>query len=124
MSSGIPINPSFEAKEVLLARITFPEQEEKLRPILVISKFSSRAFIPSSSILVCLAITSNRNTDPFMIPISNTDMEVKPLPIPSHVVCNHFFTILKTDVIKRIGKVKPDFYDKVTQFVRSNVLDI
>lgn len=124
MSSGIPIDPLFVPREILLAKIIFPDQSEKRRPILVISKFSDKALMPSSRILVCLAITSNPNSDKFMIPISNDSMEERQFPKPSKVVCDNFFTILKSDVIKRIGKVTPEFYNKICNLIKSDVLDI
>lgn len=124
MSSGILIDPLFVPREILLAKIIFSDQSEKRRPILVISKFSDKALMPSSRILVCLAITSNPNSDKFMISISNDDMEEKQFPKPSKVVCDNFFTILKSDVIKRIGKVTPEFYNKICSVIKSDILDI
>jgi mRNA-degrading endonuclease toxin of MazEF toxin-antitoxin module len=124
MSSGTRIEPRFEPREVLLANITFPNQEIKPRPILVISKFSSVSLIPSSTILVCLAITSNTDNDPYMIEIKNSDMEERSFPKQSKVVCNNIFTILKSDVTKRIGKVTPNFYNQITGLLRATVLEI
>lgn len=124
MSSGTNTRPRFEPREILLANITFPNQEVKTRPVLVISKFSSVMFTPQSPILIGLAITSNTNSDPFMIEIKNEDMEQKPLEKPSKVVCNNIFTILKTDIIKKIGKVTPTFYTTVTTMLKNKVLEI
>jgi len=124
MSSGTTTRPRFEAREVLLAKIAFPNGEIKQRPILVISKFSSVIFNPPSSILICLAITSNTNSDPHMIQIRNADMEENTFPRSSQVVCDNIFTILKTDVVKRIGKVKPNFYETVIGMLKTKILDI
>lgn len=94
ISSGIPIDPNYVPREVLLARITFPGQPEKKRPILVVSKFSNRSFIPSSSTLVCLPITSNQNLDNYMIKINNKDLEENTFPKASQVIYNQVFTYL------------------------------
>ena len=124
MSSGTRTSIRFEPREVLLAKITFPGKPEKIRPILVISKFSSVVFNPPSQILTCLAITSNTDSDPYMIQIKNSDMEENTFPRPSKVICDNIFTILKTDVTKRIGKVTPLFYDTVTSVLKAKILEI
>ena len=124
MSSGQTTNIKFESREILLAQITFPGKETKTRPILVISKFSSISLQPVSEILICLAVTSIDTTNPHMIKIKNSDLEENTFPKPSQVVCNNMFTILKTDVIKRIGKIKPEFYKQVTDLIKKNILEI
>ncbi len=124
MSSGTPIDPNYVPREVVLAKIIFENQEEKPRPVLIISKFSNRAFIPPSRTLICLPITSNQNSDKFMIKITDEDMEEKKFPKPSQVICDQIFTIFKNDVIKRIGKVTPSFYSKIIGFVKTDIIDI
>lgn len=116
--------PRFEPREVLLAKITFPNKEEKIRPILVISKFSSVIYSPTSLIVVCVSITSNLSNDPFMVEIKNSDMEENIFPKPSQVVCDNFFTVLKTDVKKKIGKVTPTFYARITDILKNSILEI
>lgn len=73
---------------------------------------------------MCLAITSNTSSDPYMIQIRNADMEENTFPKPSQVVCDNIFTILKTDVVKRIGKVKPQFYETITGMLKTKILEI
>mgnify|MGYP000361916755 CR=1 FL=1 len=124
MSSGTTTNIQYEAREILLANITFPNQVPKNRPIIVISKFSSIMFQPPSDILICLAVTSSITTNPYMIQIKNSDLEENRFPKPSQVVCDNIFTIMKSDVIKKIGKVTPEFYKHVTDLIKKNILEI
>lgn len=124
MISGIPTEPNYIPREIVLAKITFEHQEEKQRPVLIISKFSNRAFTPSSKTLICLPITSNLNSDKFMIKINNEDMEENRFLKPSQIICDQIFTIFKTDVLKRIGKVTPTFYGKITTFMKTEIIEI
>lgn len=80
MSFGTNTEPYFTPREILLAKINFPGQTEKQRPILVISKFSDKAFEPPSNILICLPITSSPQKYNFKIRIEDQHMESQPLP--------------------------------------------
>ena len=59
-----------------------------------------------------------------MIKMKNSDLEENAFPKPSQVVCNNIFTILKLDVVKRIGKIKSEFYDQITDLIKSNILEM
>ena len=122
MSSGTHTSITYDPGEILLAKITFPDESPKHRPILVISKFSSTMFQPSSFTLICLAISSVDTDGPFKIKIKSNDLEGQPLPKSSQVVCDNIFTIMKSDVIKHIGKVNPVFYEKVMGLLKTKVL--
>ena len=122
MTTGITINAHFEPREILLAGITFPGTSvTKLRPILVISKFSS-VTRGQSQHFICLPITSNDSKDQFMLKIKDEDVKGKPLKKPSQVICNYIFTILKGDVRKKIGAVTPDFYQRIMRIVNQQIL--
>lgn len=117
MSSGI----LFEPQEVILTSITFPDQQIKRRPVLVISKFSRNA---SEDIFVCLPITSVLSNDPFSIKIEDSDTQDGFFYKPSQVLCQYYFTQLKSEVIRRIGKVTPQFYQKIKLKIRQDILDV
>ncbi len=51
-------------------------------------------------------------------------MEENLFPKPSQIVCTNFFTIAKTDVIKKIGKIKINFYKEIIKKIKDDVLDI
>ncbi|MGI0056971.1 MAG: type II toxin-antitoxin system PemK/MazF family toxin, partial [Nitrosarchaeum sp.] len=114
MSFGTRIEPRYEPREILLAIVKFHDQEEpEIRPVLVLSKFS---LTPANEIFICLAISSSlEQNNPFRIDIMGNDTEEGSFPKPSQVVCDNFFTIPKTDVQKRIGKVTIQFYSKITR---------
>ena len=118
MSSGTP----FEPQEIAITRITFPDQNtEKKRPVLIISKFSKKS---TEDIFVCLPITSSLSDDPFGIRINAADMQNGILPLPSQVLCQYYFTKLKIDKEKRVGKVTPQFYQKLKTKIHSDILDV
>ncbi|MFZ0183278.1 MAG: type II toxin-antitoxin system PemK/MazF family toxin [Nitrosotalea sp.] len=118
MMSGI----RFEAGEILLVTIQFAGQEvSKTRPSLVISKFSMN---PAHDVFIALAITSNPQNDPYMIKIMDSDILQGSLVAPSQVICNHIFTLQKNDVTKSIGKVRPEFFQKIKQILKTDILEI
>ena len=123
MSSGTASSIRFEPKEILLAEITFPDTNElKLRPVLVISNFSSIQFMPETDHFICVPITSNTDTSPNMIKIGNSDIEAGGLEKPSQVICNYIFTIAKSDVKRKKGAVTPSFYQRIASTVKQNIL--
>lgn len=117
MSSGT----LFEPQEIVLTGITFPNQQIKRRPVLVISKFSKNA---SEDLFVCLPITSSLSPDPFAIKICNSDVQEGFFPKPSQVLCQYYFTELKNRGDRRIGKITPQFYQKIKTKIRTEVLDV
>jgi len=92
MSSGIRTDIQFEPGEVLQAEITFPHQEAKRRPVLVISKHSSIKYDPPSTVFICVPITSVESKDQFTFKVRWTDI-VPTLPKQSYVLSNYVFTV-------------------------------
>lgn len=117
MSSGT----LFEPQEIILTDISFPNQNFKKRPVLVISKFSKNT---SEDIFICLPITSSLSDDPYAIKINNSDIQEGYFPKPSQVLCQYYFTELKSDIDRKIGKITPQFYQNVKTKIRNGVLDI
>ncbi len=117
MSSGT----LFEPQEIILTEIVFPNQQLKKRPVLVISEFSKNT---SENIFVCLPITSSLYDDPFAIKINNSDTQEGFFPKPSQVLCQYYFTELKSDIDRKIGKITPQFYQKVKTKIRTEILDV
>ena len=111
----------FEPQEIILTNISFPNQKFKKRPVLVISKFSKNT---SEDIFVCLPITSYLQDDPFAIKINSSDTQEGSFPKPSQVLCQYYFTELKSDTYKKIGKVTPQFYQKIKIKIRTGILDV
>lgn len=123
MSSGTRIEPQFESREILLANVKFYNQDEiKIRPVIVISKFSTNR---SHDHFICVAVSSQlQQNDPFRIDILDQSTEEGHFPKPSQVVCDNIFTIDKKDVIKRIGMVTIPFYGVITKTLKDKIIQI
>ena len=87
----------------------------------MISKFSKNA---SESIFVCLPITSPLCDDPFAIKINDSDTQEGFFPKPSRVLCQYYFTELKSDMDRKIGKITLQFYQKVKAKIRTEILNV
>ncbi len=117
MSSGT----LYEPREIILSEVSFPNQQLKKRPVLVISKFSRNTY---GDIFVCLPITSCLSDDPFAIKINDSDIQEGSLHKPSQVLCQYYFTELKSNGNRKIGKITPDFYHAVKTKIHSEILDV
>ena len=117
MNSGM----IFEPQEILLTRVKFPDQTPTKRPVLIISKFSKHS---SADTFICLPITSSLSKDQFALDIHSSDIQDGYLYKPSRVLCEYYFTQLKIHGIMRIGKITPQFYQKIKQKIRHDVLDV
>ena len=111
----------FEPQEIILTEISFPDQQPKKRPVLIISKFSKN---DSENIFVCLPITSCLSDEAFAIEIMDSDMQVGHLLKRSQVLCQYYFTDSKSNVSKKIGKITPQFYQTIKTKIREDVLDV
>ncbi len=117
MMSGIQFKP----REVILVSITFPAQLSKIRPVLVISKFSKDT---SREIFVCLPITSSSRYDPYAIQINDSDVQEGEFIRPSKVLCQYYFTVLKTTVTKKIAEITPQFFQQIKTKIYTEILDL
>jgi len=102
-----------ERREVLLAKVFFSDRSEsKIRPCIVLSDehYNSNGF------LMIAPITTS--TDDFCIPVSEKDAGC-PMDINSNA---RFDSIIKLDtklVIKKIGKVTPEFHSRLVDRIIS-----
>ena len=111
----------FEPQEILFTSVKFPNQAPKKRPVLVISKFSKQ---DSAYTFICLPITSHLSKNQFAIDITSSDIQEGYLYKPSQILCDYYFTQLKIHGTKKIGKITPQFYQKIKQKIRYDVLDV
>lgn len=111
----------FEPGEVLLAEITFPHQNPKLRPVFVISKHSSASHDPSNRVFICVPITSVDSSGPFTFKVGEGDI-IPPLLKQSYVLSNYIFTVSKDDVRKKIGTASQGFCQRVIGAVKQDVI--
>lgn len=114
MRSGI----SFEQGEIVLVPFPFTNlSSSKKRPVLVLSKTS---YNKKSSDFVCCGITSNIRNVYHSVPIQNKDLVDGVLPKPSRIKTSTIFTLEKSIVIRRLGKVREITMEKV----RKEILEL
>lgn len=92
---------SFEQGEILLVAFPFSDlTKSKQRPVLVLSKSHN----DSSSDFVCCGITSNLDNKEHSVILDRNDMQWGSIPKISRKF-NKIFTLEKSLVIKRLGKI-------------------
>ena len=100
MTSGIP----FEQGEILLVPFPFTNLSMvKQRPVLVLS---SKEYNRKSDDLVTCAITSNISDKDHSVLITNKELVEGKLPKESRIKADKLFTLEKSIVKRRFGKVK------------------
>ena len=93
----------FEAGEIILIPVPFTDlSSSKRRPVLVLSKC---AYNHRSPDIIVAAITSNPHTKEG-VAITQLEMESGTLPIKSFVRPDKVYTLSKSIVIKKIGRVR------------------
>jgi len=94
---------TFEAGDIVLVPFPFTNMSQtKPRPVLILS---NTAYNKSSLDFVCCGITSNLNNKDHSILLDPNDMEDGTIPKKSRIKFNKIFTLEKTLIIKKIGKV-------------------
>jgi mRNA-degrading endonuclease toxin of MazEF toxin-antitoxin module len=86
---------------LLLAYLYTDTQENKLRPVIVLS---NQAAI--TSFFIVAKITSVIHQDRFSFPLHNSNLTFE-LNKPSEVRTNELNTVHKTTITRRIGELKP-----------------
>ena len=102
-----------EQRDILLVPVPFTDLSSiKRRPVLVLS--TSAYNLTSSDILVA-AITSNLTASSRGIVIDSKDMEAGTLPKPSLVFADRIYTVSKSIIVKRYGRLKSDTFQQVLE---------
>jgi mRNA interferase MazF len=94
---------NFEQGEILL--ISFPFSDlttAKQRPVLVLSKKNHN---DSSNDFICCGMTSNLENKSYSILLDRSDIQQGSIPKTSRIKFNKIFTLEKSLVIKKLGKV-------------------
>lgn len=100
----------FEQRDILIVPMPFTNlQSVKQRPVLVISKDNS-----SDDIIVC-GITSNLKDSVNSILIDISNLENGSVPKTSRIKVDKLFTIEKTIIRKKIGKIDNNTMKQVKQ---------
>lgn|SRR5579872_2225732 len=114
MRSGI----NFEQGEIVLVPFPFTNlSTSKKRPVLVLSKTS---YNKKSSDFVCCGIISNIRNVHHSVSLQNKDLVDGILPKPSRIKTSTIFTLEKSIVIRRLGKIRENVMEKV----RKEILEL
>ena len=114
---------NFEPKELLLAKITL-NNTEKMRPVIVISKYSQNYFVPSSGHFICVPCTSNIINTPYTKEFSHQNLKTGRLDKESRVICNYLLLKTKDTAVKSLGIVNDDFYQSMMKLILDDVIMI
>ncbi len=94
---------SFEQGEILLVAFPFSDLTRfKQRPVLVLS---NKDHNDSSSDFVCCGITSNLDNKEYSVILDRNDMQWGNIPKTSRIKFNKIFTLEKSLVRKRLGRI-------------------
>jgi len=106
MTSGI----QFRQGDVVLVPVPFTDlSEAKQRPALIISNDAHNSKV--EDIVVC-GITSNIKDEEYSITIDQRDMAEGVMPVLSRIKADKLFTLNKSIIKRRIGKVKSEVLAK------------
>lgn len=99
----------YEQGEILI--VPFSDLSEiKQRPVLVLSRTDSKKDI--EDIIIC-GITSNLRDTENSVLIENKDLETGQIPVQSRIKVDKMFTIKKSIIKKRLGKINHETLEKV-----------
>ena len=108
---------TFEAGDIVLVPFPFTNMSQiKPRPVLILS---NTAYNKSSFDFVCCGITSNLNNKDDSILLDSKDMENGTIPKKSRIKISKIFTLEKTLVIKKIGRVDSKILKSVNSYLFS-----
>ena len=95
--------------DILLVPLPFTDlSSQKRRPVLVLSKDDYNNVVDD---LIVAAITSNIDTKPFIVQLTNDDMADGKLKTASCIRADKIYTLSQDIVVKRFGKVKTEIFE-------------
>ena len=102
---------TYEQGDIVLIPYPFTDLTTvKKRPVLVLS---NKNYNSNSDDIVTCGITSQLKDDKFSIVISQKDLSAGSLPKTSRIKTDNIFTLEKSLVVKKIGKVNKDVIKQV-----------
>lgn len=111
MTSGTP----YEAGDIVLVPFPFTDlSATKRRPVMVLSTEGCNR---RSEDFVTCGITSNLKDRGHSVVIDSGDMAEGTLPVKSQVKADKIFTLERSLVLRRLGKVRPDVLASVRREV-------
>lgn len=108
----------YKQGDVILVPFPFTDLSgSKLRPALIVSS----ELVNQSNDLVCVQITSKSFSDLFFFTLSAEDIHPR-LPLDSGIRLHKLFTISKVIVVKKLGILQNNIFDKVLNAIQQQVL--
>jgi mRNA interferase MazF len=102
---------NFEQGDILLIAFPFSDlTKAKQRPVLVLSNKSHN---DSSSDFICCGITSNLDNKKHSIVLDKSDVRQGSIPKTSRIKFNKIFTLEKSLVVKRLGRINAEKLKRV-----------
>lgn len=115
----MPLHPDLQPGEVITLTVDYNDGSEiKIRPAIVISQ---NILHQNSKRLVFLGITS-KSPETYMIPITNENMKKGNMIKKSSVIYDKPIWTEQSNIQKRIGKVKKEYFQKIIELVKKDVI--
>ena len=107
----------FESGEVVLVPFPFTDlSQSKRRPVLVLSNLQHNMAIRD---FISCGITSNLSNRAFSMLLDPSDMVEGALPVRSRIKYDKIFTLEKSLVIRKVGKISPEKLGQVRDSITS-----
>ena len=104
-----------EQGDIVLVPVPFTDlSSQKRRPVIVVS---NDVYNRSALDVVVVAMTSNPTIVPYSFRIRSTDLLEGFLNRPSTVRVDKIYTLAKSIVVKKFGKVAPDISARIRQLM-------
>jgi mRNA interferase MazF len=106
-----------EQGDIVLVPVPFTDlSSQKRRPVIVIS---NDAYNRTAADIVVVAMTSNPAVSPFSLPIASVDLVEGTLNRPGMVRVDKVYTLAQSIVVKKFGKVLPQFIRQIRQLLEA-----
>jgi mRNA interferase MazF len=106
-----------EQGDLVLIPIPFTDlSSRKRRPVIVVS---NDAYNRGGLDVVVVALTSRSSAGPFDFQLNPSDMVEGSLNHPGTVRVDKIYTLAKSIIVKRFGKVSPQVMDRIRAFLQS-----
>ena len=104
---------TYKQGEILLIPLPFTDlSSQKQRPVLVLSNDD---YNQTADDVIVAAITSNVDTKPYIVPLTNNDLSHGELKVNSCIRADKIYTLSQSIIIKRFGKVKVGILNAVKE---------
>jgi mRNA interferase MazF len=104
-----------EQGDIVLVPVPFTDlTSQKRRPVIVVSNDAYHRFAAD---VVVVAMTSNPTIVPYSLRITSDDLVEGTLNRPGTVRADKIYTLAKTIVIKRFGRVSPQVVERIRQLM-------